>query len=76
MSRRKKKHLRPAAQRLPRKPAPKPMLLCLCSTCAQQFYNSPEHRIRRADYEQSIKDLCDFCESRNGWDFLVTNTKG
>jgi len=73
---RKRNRIRPAAQRPPRKPAQKPMLLCLCSTCAQQFYDSPEHRIRRADYEQIIKDKCDFCLSRTGWDFLVTNTKG
>ena len=73
---RKRKCIRPAVQQHARKPIPKPMLLCLCSACAQQFYDSPDHRIRRADYDQVIKDICNFCGTRYGFDFLVTNTKG
>jgi len=49
------------------------MLLSLCAACAQQFYDSPFHRIRRADRKQKYKDSCDYCCYRNGWDFVVTN---
>jgi len=49
------------------------MLLCLCAACAHQFYDSPAHRIRRADRRQIIKDRCDYCNYRNGWDFVVIN---
>ena len=49
------------------------MLLCLCTACAQQFYNSPFHRIKRANRKQKAKDSCDYCCYRNGWDYIVTN---
>ena len=51
------------------------MLLCLCTACAQQFYDSVAHRIRRADHRQKYKDTCDFCIVRNGWDYIVVNTE-
>jgi len=49
------------------------MLLSLCGACAQQFYDSPCHRIRRAERVQKFKDSCDYCCYRNGWDYVVTN---
>jgi len=59
-------------------PAPPPqkkphdeILLTLCATCAQQFFDSPEHYIRRANYEQVIKDECDFCQQRRGYSFII-----
>jgi len=51
------------------------MLLCLCSKCAQQFYDSPAHRIRRFNRRQKFKDSCDFCSMRFGWDYVVVNTE-
>jgi len=49
------------------------MLLCLCAACAHQFYESPGHRVRRADRKQSVKDRCDFCNYRYGFDYIVIN---
>lgn len=47
------------------------MEMCLCSVCANTFYNTPGYRIRRKDHYQTEKDLCDFCNSRYGFDYLV-----
>ena len=57
--------------RMRKKIVGQPMELCLCSRCASQFYNSPDHYIKRADQFQIEKDLCTFCNHRNGYDFLV-----
>ena len=46
--------------------------LCLCSQCASHFYNSPTHRIFRADPLQVTKDLCDHCRARRGYEFIVS----
>ena len=51
------------------------MLLTLCSPCAQQFYDSPEHRIRRADYEEIILETCDYCVVRRGYTFIITDRR-
>ena len=51
------------------------MLLSLCTPCAQQFYNSPSHRIRRADHGQKTKDACDYCTSRYGFDYVVLSVE-
>lgn len=50
---------------------PDEMELCLCPTCASQFYNSPEHVIRRSDPYQSIKDDCTYCQVRQGFDYRI-----
>jgi mRNA interferase MazF len=52
------------------------MLLCLCTACARQFYNSPEHVIRRANPNQQIKDTCNYCSVRQGFDYLISQMKG
>jgi mRNA interferase MazF len=49
--------------------------LCLCSQCARQFYELHEHFIRRLDYKQLIKDKCDYCGFRMGFDFVITHSK-
>jgi len=66
---------KPTNGRVPAPPRKKPhdeMLLSLCSACAQQFYDSPEHYIRRADYEQVVLDECDYCTVRRGYNFIIT----
>lgn len=45
--------------------------LSLCDACAQQFYNSPAHSIRRSNISQSVKETCTYCGYRKGFDFLV-----
>ena len=47
------------------------MELCLCPRCASQFYNASSQRIRRADPVQVYLDVCDYCRSRRGCDFIL-----
>lgn len=49
----------------------KPILLCLCPVCAKPFYASKEHFIKRVDKKQKIKDICMFCNTRSGYDYLI-----
>jgi len=53
-----------------------PLILCLCSVCAQQFYDSPNHVIRRVDPGQKHKELCTYCNVRTGYDFEVRERIG
>jgi len=71
MNRRNQRSRRTTPPPLRRKPQDE-MLLCLCHACAQQFYNSPEHKIRRADYQEVIKQECDYCAVRRGFSFIIT----
>ena len=48
-----------------------PMELPLCARCAQQFYDSPWHRISRMDPCQVIFDTCAFCNVRRGYDYRI-----
>ena len=57
------------------KEAPEEMLLCLCPTCASQFYNSPVHVIRRVDPLQRATESCTYCEVRNGYDYRITHRR-
>ena len=57
--------------RIRKKAVGEPMEICLCPRCASQFYNSRQHFIKRADYYQINKEPCTYCNSRNGFDFLI-----
>jgi len=75
MSRKRKRN----RKRMPPPPRKKPqeeMLLSLCLACAQQFYDSPEHKIKRSDYDQIIKEECDYCAVRRGFSFVIIDMKG
>ena len=50
---------------------PHEMTLCLCPTCAAQFYNSPEHIILRVDPLGDLKDDCTYCKVRKGYDYHI-----
>jgi len=54
MSRKRKRNRRRVSPPSPRKKPQEEMMLSLCPACAQQFYDSPEHKIKRADYDQII----------------------
>lgn len=49
----------------------KPIEMCLCPVCVKAFYDSQEHFVKRADMYQSKKDTCMFCNSRQGYDYLI-----
>lgn len=54
---------------------PEEMTLCLCPVCASQFFNSPEHVIRRVDPLKKEKDTCAYCELREGYLYRVIHRK-
>ena len=47
------------------------MELCLCQKCASAFYAIPTNKVIRKDPYQTDRDLCTFCNSRLGYDFLI-----
>lgn len=57
------------------KDPPDEMQLCLCPTCASQFYNSPDHIIRRVNPLQTDKEDCTYCNVRKGVDYKIIKKK-
>lgn len=49
--------------------------LTLCPVCAQQFYSSGFHHIRRASAWQAERDICTYCNIRYGVDFLISRVE-
>jgi mRNA interferase MazF len=47
--------------------------MCLCPRCAKQFYDSEQHTIKRTDPDQTVKDHCDWCSVRFGYDYTISN---
>ena len=47
---------------------PKKLILCLCSTCADNFYGTGAYYLRRIDPRQAAKDTCNYCNQRKGYD--------
>jgi hypothetical protein len=45
--------------------------MCLCAACASSFYNTPGNRIKRKNPKQKSRDICNFCNYRYGYDYLV-----
>ena len=50
---------------------PKKLILCLCSTCADNFYGTGAYSLRRIDPQQIKKDTCTYCNSRKGLDYEI-----
>ena len=50
---------------------PKKLILCLCSTCADNFYGTGAYYLRRIDPHQTAKDTCTYCNSRKGLDYEI-----
>lgn len=55
--------------------APDEMVLCLCPTCASQFFNSPEHIIRRISPFNADREPCTYCNVRLGRTYRITRKK-
>lgn len=63
----KKKHID-----IENKPADTPeMILCLCNTCANDFFGTGAFLLCRANPKQTHKEKCDYCNMRMGWDLIV-----
>lgn len=49
----------------------KGIVLTLCPKCRSEFLAVPENILRRVDPLQSEKDVCDKCQVRYGYDYLI-----
>ena len=47
------------------------MVLCLCPICASQFFNSPDHVIRRISSKSAPMETCTYCDVRLGHTYRV-----
>lgn len=54
---------------------PKKLILCLCSTCADNFYGTGAYYLRRIDPLQVAKDTCTYCNQRKGYDYELVPKK-
>ena len=48
---------------------PEKLILCLCSTCAENFYGSGAYYLRRVNPIAVEKELCTYCNQRAGFDY-------
>lgn len=46
-------------------------LICLCAGCRQNFQEADGYRLRRARYPQETKDVCTYCQTRYGYDYIL-----
>ncbi len=51
---------------------PEKLTLCLCSTCAENFYGSGAYYLRRVNPIEVEKELCTYCNQRAGFDYEIT----
>ena len=51
------------------------MRLCLCRSCVGAFFKSNKYRIFRAKPLEVIKEPCDLCRVRLGYDFVIKPQK-
>lgn len=51
--------------------APKKVTLCLCPTCADNFYGTGAFVLKRVDPSAVEKDTCTYCGQRRGYDYIV-----
>ena len=56
--------------------APEKLILCLCSTCAENFYGSGAYYLRRVNPIEVEKGLCTYCSQRYGFDYQITKKNG
>ena len=44
----------------------------LCHKCRSDYENTGDYYIRRVDHKQKIKEKCDYCSVRDGYDYEIT----
>ena len=47
------------------------LIMCLCPTCANNFYGTGSYFLRRVNTDSSEKDICTYCGQRRGFDYEV-----
>lgn len=55
---------------------PSRITLCLCQTCAKNFYGSGFYILRRVDPLQVEKQVCTYCGQRRGFDYSLEKKYG
>ena len=50
---------------------PENLIMCLCPTCANNFYGTGSYFLRRVNTDSSEKDICTYCVQRRGFDHEV-----
>lgn len=50
---------------------PKELIMCLCSSCANNFYGTGSYYLRRIHSDWRRKDICTYCGQRSGFDYEV-----
>ena len=50
---------------------PENLIMCLCPTCANNFYGTGSYYLRRINANNSEKDICTYCGQRRGFDYEV-----
>ena len=50
---------------------PENLIMCLCPTCANNFYGTGSYFLRRVNTDSSEKDICTYCGQRRGFDYEV-----
>lgn len=51
------------------------LIMCLCSTCAENFRSTGAYSLRRVDPQQMEKDTCTYCNQRMGFDFELIHKR-
>lgn len=51
------------------------MRLCLCQSCVGAFFSTNRYRIFRDKPTEVIKEPCDICHVRLGFDFVIKPQK-
>jgi len=52
-------------------PAPQKLTLCLCSTCANNFYGTDAFVLKRVNPNATEKESCTYCGQRRGYDYIL-----
>ena len=50
-------------------PEPQKLTLCLCGTCANNFYGTGAFVLKRVNPDAVEKDTCTYCGQRRGYDY-------
>ena len=50
---------------------PENLIMCLCPTCANNFYGTGSYYLRRVNTDSSEKDICTYCGQRRGFDYEI-----
>jgi len=52
-------------------PTPNKLIMCLCPTCVNNFFDTGHFIVRKANPNQSKKDTCTYCNIRSGFDYEI-----